>query len=125
MPSDTVIAAVIGGGVAAIVSGGFTIWNLFITRRSEERRQIRELAVKAAIENWSRDFELAKMKGPGVLLNPLDLYLVHAMHLVSALDGSLKTPGAVQAHLRQTFAITEAAKQEITKYNDAHKKHVA
>jgi hypothetical protein len=117
MPSDTVIAAVIGGGVAAIVSGGFTIWNLFITRRSEERRQIRELAVKAAIENWSRDFEISKLKGGGTLLQPLDLYLVHAMHLVAALDGSLKTPEEIRAHLRQTYAITSEAKKEITDYN--------
>ena len=123
--SDTTLAALIGGAIGSGITGIFAIVTIWMQRRSEERRQIRELAVKAAIENWSRDFELAKMKGPGVLLQPLDLYLVHAMHLVSALDGSLKTADEVQAHLRQTFAITEAAKQEITKYNDAHKRHVA
>jgi hypothetical protein len=43
-----VIAAIVGAGV-----GGFvTLFGQWLTRRSEERRHIRQLVVQTAIENW-------------------------------------------------------------------------
>lgn len=113
---DATTAAIIGAAVGSGVTGVFGFITIQLQRRSEERRQIRELAVRAAIENWTRDFELAKLRG-GALLQPLDIYLVHAMHLVAALDGSLKTTEEIRAHLRQTLAMTDIAKEEIDKYN--------
>lgn len=120
MQLDVATATILSAAVAAVVGGGITAANLWLARRSEERRQIRELAVKAALENWQRYIEVAKQIRGDV--PPLDLYLVHAMHLVKALDGRLKTPEKIQAHLRQTFAVTIAAQKEISAYNAALKK---
>ena len=114
---DASTAAIIGAAVGSGVTGLFGFIAIIQQRRSEERRQIRELAVKAAIENWSRDFEISKLKGGDTLLQPLDLYLVHAMHLVAALDGRLKTPDEIRTHLRETYAATKAARGEIDDHN--------
>ncbi|MFH1519842.1 MAG: hypothetical protein ABIE75_04640 [Candidatus Omnitrophota bacterium] len=51
-----------------------------INKRSEERRQVRELAFTAGIENWKGACEFAKRNGGAV--SPLDHYLVH-MKLLS------------------------------------------
>jgi hypothetical protein len=119
MPLDstttTIISAAIGGGVASVVAGGFTVWNLWLTRRSEERRQIRELAVKVAIENF-RIYQEASNR-LGISTQPLDVYLIHAMQLTTALDGRLKTPEQIQEHLRQSLAASNVAATEIDEYN--------
>lgn len=125
MQLDIATATILSAAVATVVGGGITAVNLWLARRSDERRQIRELAVQAAIQNWSRDFEITKIKEGRTILQPLDLYLVHAMHLVSALDGSLKTPEAIRKHLRETFTLTSAAEQEITEYNNARENDAA
>lgn len=111
----TVTSALVGGGAAALISSGITAINLWLARRSEEGRQIRELAVRVAIENWKLYRDAGpEMEGP---LPPLDVYLIHAMHLVSALDGRLKTQEQIRAHLRQGFAASTAATAEVEAYN--------
>jgi hypothetical protein len=116
MPIDvTIVSAAIGGGVAAIVSGAFAFWNICLTKRSEERRQIRELAVSVALENFK--IYKSASDGLGTSMWPLDVYLIHAMFLVSALDGSLKTPEQIRKHLREGFAVSEAAMAEALEYN--------
>ena len=116
MPIDTAIqAAAIGGGVAAIVTGGFSFWSQWLVRRSDERRKIRELAVQLALENWKIVKEATdRVKGD---MLPIDVYLIHAMYSVTALDGRLKTPDQIRNHLRQSLAATQAATNEVDEYS--------
>lgn len=120
--SATVIAASIG----AFFGGGFMIINGWRMRRSEERRQIRELAVRVAIEEWrwQSNATLASTIATRRLatIHPLDLYLIHAMYFVRELDGRLKTECAIRAHIRQANAITKAANQEIAGHDKGDKK---
>lgn len=115
MQIDATTATILGAAVASIVGGGFAVCNMWLTRRSDERRQIRELAIRAAIENWKIYNEASQRVGGAP--QPLDVYLIHAMHLVSALDGSLKTPKQIEDHLRQTFVATDAATAVIEEWN--------
>lgn len=123
MQLDVASASILSAAVATVVGGGITALNLWLARRSDERRQIRELAVRAAIENWKHYADLAMKRGGQI--EPLDVYLVHAAHLVSQLDGSLRTPGQIGAHLRQTFAATKAAQKEVDDYNKPPQKGAA
>lgn len=113
--TTTIIAAAVGGGVASIIGGIFAYWNHRLTRRSDERRQIRELAVQVAFENWKLYKEASKEHGGS--MEPIDVYLIHAMYLVSALDGRLKTPEQIREHLRKGFTASCAAKKEIAEIN--------
>ena len=115
MLSDTVIAAIVGGGVAAILTGGFAFWNQCLARRGDERRQIRELAVSVALENWKIYKAIAERRGGG--MQPIDVYLIHAMYLVSALDGRLKTPEQIREHLKSGFTAAKVATAEVDEYN--------
>lgn len=110
----TVIAA-IAAFVGAIVGAGITFINTWLTRRSEERRQIRELAVRAAIEEWTKHIEISE--GHRAKIPPLDLYLIHAMYFVQALDGSLRTKEEICNHLRKVQDITDVAGQQIEDYS--------
>ena len=57
MPSATLLVG-FAAGIAAIVATGGNLLNAWLIRRSEERRQIRELAVRAAIEEWTKHIEM-------------------------------------------------------------------
>ena len=112
-------AALIGAFVATVVSGLFALCSTWLQRRAEERRQIRELAVKVALENWKIAHEQRKGTKFEIFcdINSLNVYLINAMHLISALDGSLITPEQIRKHLRSGFAATNAAAAEIDDYN--------
>ncbi len=118
VPSTTFLvslAAGIAAIVAAIIATGGNLLNAWIIRRSEERRQIRELAVRAAIEEWKKHMELGEKYG--LRNQPLDLYLIHSMYFVKTLDGSLRTKEEIRSHVRDVNSITDAAWEEIENYN--------
>jgi len=111
-PSGIIVGAFIGSGV----TGLFAIISIQLQRWAEERRQIRELAVQLALENWRHQYEHGKevaREGKTVIQPPLDVYLIHAMSLVKALDGRVKTPEGIAALLRESFAMSRAAQKEI------------
>jgi len=114
LATATAIAG-ISGAIGAIVAGGLSALNAWFIRRSEERRQIRELAVRAAIEEWTKHIEISE--GHHTKIPPLDLYLIHDMCFVKALDGSLRTKEEIRDHLRKVHNITDAAGQEIEDYS--------
>jgi hypothetical protein len=115
MQLDVASATVLAAGVGAIVAGGISALNTWFIRQSEERRQIRDLAVRAAIEEWKHHAELAEKHGRTT--HPLDLYLIHSMYFVQALDGSLRTKDQIRSHLRKVFDVTDTAYQEIKEYS--------
>lgn len=110
----TITAALVGGGTAAIISSGISVLNLWRERRAQERRQIRELAVQIALENFRTDTE--KRKAANIGTQPLDVYLVHAMTLVSCLDGRLRTPEQIRQHIQSGFDSFRAATTAIQEY---------
>lgn len=116
MPFDIAGATVLAAGIGAIVGGGISAFNSWLIRRSEERMQIRELAVRASIEEWKAHIDIAKGNG-GKTVQPLDLYLIHSMGFIQEIDGSIKTEEQVRKHLRKVHSITDAAGKEIEEYS--------
>lgn len=112
---DATTAVIIGAAIGAGVSGLFALISIHLQRRAEERRQIRELAVQVALENWK--IYKAVADNQGGLVPPIDTFLIHAVHLISALDGRLKTHEQIREHLRAGFAASAAATAEIDEHN--------
>jgi hypothetical protein len=108
--------------IAALVSSGINFLTAWLIRRSEERRQIRELAVRVAIEEWKWKSNVALISKKGGTIHPLDLYLVHAMYFVRLLGGKIKCEDQLRAHLRKSFSMTDAANQEIEDYSKKYHK---
>ncbi len=112
---DIITPLVIGAAVGSGVTGIFSFIAITLQRRAEERRQIRELAVRVALENWKIYKDAAERLGGA--MQPLDVYLIHAMHLVAGLDGRLKTAEQIREHLRASLAASAEATKEIDAHN--------
>ena len=54
MQIDATTATLLATAIGAVSSGATGIIILLINKRSEERRHVRELAMKAALENWQQ-----------------------------------------------------------------------
>jgi hypothetical protein len=109
-------AAADSSAVPCRVRRAARFWNqCFSARKADERRQIRELAVKVALENWKIYKEASDRLG--VSMQPIDSFLVHAVQMVSALDGSLTTNEQIRCHLRRCFDASDAADNEINERN--------
>jgi len=117
MPTDTssitVYSAVIGGAAAAIFSGVFAIWNNWLTRRSEEQRALRELAMKMALENWKERREMAKFIGEKTqqtqYIPPVDVFIIHMLKVSELVCSKKLTPENVGLELTEIWKITNAA----------------
>jgi hypothetical protein len=110
MQIDAATATILSASIAAAISGFFTILNLWLTRRSDERRQARELAIKAALDHWKIHTDLISQKGGTI--EPLELYLVHMTHFVRSMDGKI-TPEKIKQRLNESRLAVEAANSEL------------
>jgi hypothetical protein len=112
----TVIAAIVGAGV-----GGFvTLLGQWLSRRSEERRHLRQLVMQAAIENWRFTSDAAaKLAQAGYPVDryPLDSFLLHMLKLSEVLNERHLTPDLVRTKLQEVHAVTRAASDEIEKFS--------
>jgi len=60
-----------------IVTSVFNLLTTRSTRKSEERRQTKELVVTAALENWKQTTDLLIKSGRPGMQAPLDVFLIH------------------------------------------------
>lgn len=87
MSNEVLIAIVVGGGTfLGAVAGGLTGFGVtWLREKHESKRRSKELIIKAAIEEWARQFDVVKQTGAGIM--PLDNYIAHyALVLKSVLD---------------------------------------
>lgn len=109
----TLIAAAIAATAALIggaISGLTTIFILIINQRSEERRQLRELALKAAADNWRHTCELSKQYGAPIL--PFHVFIVHMVKLFDVLASKDLTVDNLTAKLREAERFSNIAAEE-------------
>src|SRR4051794_18523687 len=109
MQIDATTATLLAGAVGGLSSGATAIIILFITKRSDERRHLRELAVKAALDNWHYVSQAAQEAGHPRL--PLDVYLVHMFKLAEALASGV-TAENLPAKLREVHEFTKIATEQ-------------
>jgi len=111
---DAATATLLAAAVGGFSSGATAIIILFITKRSEERRHLRELAIRAAIDNWHYVSKAAEEAGQPRL--PLDVYMVHMFKLADALSGRL-TAESLPRKLREVHQFTTIATSETERFS--------
>lgn len=110
---DASSAAVIGAIVGSGITGFFGYLAILLQRRSEERRQIRQLAVEVAVKNWQLHIDMA---GSDVARIPsLDVYLMHAMKIITIIDGNNRTAEQIRKDIGDVIEVTAAAENAIDK----------
>lgn len=113
-----ILCGAVGALVVALINGLFTLLSARWARESEQKRQTRELAMKVAMDNWKMGVEAFRAsQGAGIAdINWINVYLVHAAHMVAALDGSMKTKEDVERHLNEGFAKMDVANERFNAY---------
>lgn len=117
---DPTISALIGATIGAIAGVAGTIVTTIISKRSDERQQIRDLAVRTALENWKNNDSEAKRQadaGFNVTMQPLDGYIVHASKLLAICAEKNLTPERAGVLMREVYAVGNAARSVIDEYN--------
>ena len=94
------------------------------TRRSEERRQRRELAINTAIANWKSDTESIRLRaeqGIDGVVAPLDHYIIHMVKLSDLIERKNLTEDDISDELKRIRHASrkhfETAKEEDQKRN--------
>ena len=110
------LVALIATSVGALV----TLFGQWLTRRSEERRHLRQLIVQAAVENWRLASSAAEKAG--ARRYPLDAFILHLLKLGEVLETRPLTADRVRAKLREAHEIDRAVFPEIEKFTDELKR---
>jgi hypothetical protein len=91
-------------------------WSQTLTRRSEERRQRRELAINTALANWQGEIESARASGIPFAIAPLDHYIIHMIRLSDLISRENLTEKDIAVELAKISKASrdafEAAKAE-------------
>jgi hypothetical protein len=113
MQIDATTATLLAATIGAISSGATAIIILLINKRSEERRHLRELAMKAALQNWQDTLKAFPQYQQFQL--PLDVYLVHMVKLSAALTSGDLTADNLAAKLREVQRFVKIAVSEVAR----------
>ena len=108
---DAAIAGLIGVVIGA-VPGVITFW---LGKRSEERQQIRQLTVQAALESWKSHSEASQRLGGSVM--PLEVYLISAFKLAEMADAKPMDATNARQRIRELIAVIELVEAEVKEYN--------
>jgi len=116
MPIDTATATLIGASVGALGGFGGVLISTWLSRRSEERKHLRELAVSTAIKNWERmdlDAERLAKQGYRVLKSPIDVYIVHMVMLVDAITRSGMDEKKMEKEMERIHRVVAAVTKKL------------
>jgi hypothetical protein len=103
-------AGLLGTALGARASGATAIFITHITKRSEERRQLREIAFKTAINNWDYVCKLSAQYGVATL--PLEVFIIHMLKLSELLTSGDVTEENLVAKLQEVRRFTKIAADE-------------
>jgi uncharacterized membrane protein YbaN (DUF454 family) len=114
-PEEIAIIGALGG---VLITSLFNLANNWITKRSDERSQLRELVVNAAIENWKEKTALTmklEEMNPGSMtpIYPLDFFIVY---MAKICDVALK-PHVSRDEIASKFREARETMEELTAEN--------
>ena len=116
MQLDATSGTLIGTVIGALAGISGTIAVALISKRSEEKRHFRELAMQAAIQNWQHSYEVAKAwseAGHRKRIAPLDHYIIHMILLCKLLDERELSEENVRVQFKRIHSILRAVRDEI------------
>ena len=108
-------AVAIGATISALIGAISALLISFFTRRAESKRQIREIAFKFAIGNWKTYVDVALKQGKDVM--PLETFVIHSLIVARLAYYRRITECRVRKLLREAYAISDVAEEEIEKRN--------
>ena len=121
---DATVASLVGVFIGAIAGVGGSIVVAIITRRSEERRHLREIILHTALENWRETMAFGKFQidhGHSVSVFPLESYIIPLRKITDMLERDDLTVEEARKCVREYIIINEAVADEFHKYEQGQK----
>ena len=118
MTIDATIATLIGTVLGAIAGVGGSAVTTFLNNRSQERRHLRDTAVKLAVDNWKVALDTAKNLNVDVDVMPLELYLFHSVRLIQLAGDPNVSSDNIGNKLKELHALVNNASAEIDSYSE-------
>ena len=104
---DAITAGLIGTCIGGTITAVPTIITAWIGKRSEERRHMRDLCVKAAIENWKT--LSARNLPTGAPMPPIDSFILHMAKFSELfLSGDIDAT-RISKNLNEVYKVVDAA----------------
>lgn len=127
MQIDVVTASFIGTLIGAIAGVGGSVATSIITRRSEERRHVRELVIRTALEEWRESVAFAKFKkerepGCAISVSPLEAFIIPMRKIAAMIERKDLTPEDARKQVREYLLLADAVADEYGKYNSERKR---
>ena len=119
MPSQTVYGlsgpmyTVLGVVLGALLSGCISLLHLYISNHFQNRRHMREIMFRAAVDSWKQDaaIKAEKLKAglPFQEPAPLDHYIIHLVKLSEVMDDGDMTVDNIADKIKRVRSVTAAA----------------
>lgn len=120
---DPVIATLLGTLVGAAAGIGGSVWVAIITRRSEERKHLRQLAFEAGAKSWALHQEVAKRAadmGHVRGVDPLEAYVLNSLVFSRIIEDGDLDRDTILKKWREIDSIAKAVHDEIRKKREAN-----
>ncbi len=101
------LLAVLGTLVGVAIGSGSTLVATLISKRSEERKHLRELVMNAAIVQWKTAIEGVQTSGTGGRILPLSLYIIHMLKISGIISSGKIDQSSVTAALKEADEVFE------------------
>jgi len=110
-PEQTTLIGTLAGTIIGVLSGFISS---LVTIRSQERRDRRELIIKAAVESWKQSVDTVISARRGKIYG-FDVYIIHMLKMAELLDKKKLTPSEVLELMKQADEVTRT----IIQYKDS------
>ena len=115
---DPLVATLLGTVIGAVAGVAGSVSVAIITRRSEERRHLRQLAFEAGAKSWALHQEVAKRAaelGHVRGVDPLEAYVLHALVFSRIIEDGDLDRETILKKWREIDLIAKAVHDEIRK----------
>jgi hypothetical protein len=108
-PSTLVLLTTGSTLLGIVVTSVFNLIGARSARRSEERRQTKELVVTAAVENWKYTTDVLMKIGRKGMQAPLDVFLIHMLTTADVIFDPTTNAANLEDRLKRVDDITAIA----------------
>jgi hypothetical protein len=117
---DATTAGLLGAAIGGMLTAVPTIITFWIGKRSEDRKQLRELAFRGAFDNWKQVAEMSQRSGLSGVVEPFDVFLFHMLKLADVAIKDGLTVETVADRMKEVNEIVLRASETATAFTSRY-----
>jgi hypothetical protein len=119
-PMDAAVAGLVGACIGAVAGVSASIVVAIITRHSEDRRHLREIVLRTALEQWRESVAFGKFeveRGHGVSVFPLESFIIPMRKIADMIERDDLTPDEARKRVREYLLLSDAVADECRQHH--------